>query len=367
MRSFGPLYLRLGLSVGLVALGAFPAPLLAEGSDRHPTVMVVVDSSNSMWGQVNGEPKIVLARRVIRDLMAQWNPGVPIGLIAYGHREEESCEDVGTVVPIGADPETIAVGAEGLRPLGRSPLTAAIEFAAETLNSDEQPATIVLVTDGVESCDLDPCQAAAALEESGERLTIHAVDLTTPNDRDNSQLQCIVEATGGDIVQPDNIASLLPDLEVFLGLRIFEAGSQTDDPRFIISPHNGRLVEVYHGEARFAVHRAPVNFLGLGAQDVFFAPRPGEQEAFDPGGVAIRFGVDDRRVLLLWWTRGEDGMARLTSHEVAGDSDLPAQILWMAPRIVRIAFGDAMRDPRVVRLETEAGVTATYQEIPIAP
>ena len=351
-----------------MALAASPAAPLAQEDGRagHPTVMVVVDSSNSMWGQINGEPKIVLARRIVGDLMAQWNPSVPIGLVAYGHREEESCEDVGTVVPIGATPETIAAAAESLRPLGRSPLTAAIEYAAEALNSTQQPATIVLVTDGVESCDLDPCQAATVLEENGERLTIHAVDLTTPNDRDDSQLRCIVDVTGGDIVQPVNIAALLPDLEVFLGLRIFEAGSRTEDPRFIISPHNGRLVEVYHGEARFAVHRAPVNLLGLEAQDVFFAPRPGEA-AFDPGGVAIRFGTGEQHVLLLWWTRGEDGVVRLSSHEVAGESGLPAQILWMAPRLVRVAFGDAMRDPRVIRLETMPGTAAAYQEMPIAP
>jgi hypothetical protein len=329
--------------------------------------MVVVDSSNSMWGQIDGEPKIVIARQVIRALMGGWNPGVPIGLVAYGHREEDSCQDVGTVVPVGAEPETIASAGESLRPLGRSPLTAALRHAAEELGYRDRPATLVLISDGVESCDLDPCEAAAALEDAGERLTIHAVDLRTPNDRDDSQLQCIVETTGGDIVAPGDVTALLPDLEVFLGLRIFEAGAGPDDPRFIISPHNGRLIEVYHGEARFAVYEAPVNFLDLEPQDVFFAPRPRGEEAFDPGGIAIRFGAAENQVVLLWWTRTDDDEARLNSHQVSGNSDLPAQILWMAPRLVRIAFGDAMREPRVIRLETEAGPGRPYREMPIAP
>lgn len=371
MRSLGRFRIGLVLTVALAVWPGLPAVAQDAGPNGdqvgHPRVMVVVDSSNSMWGQIDGEPKIVITRAAIRDLMAAWNPGVPVGLVAYGHREEESCEDVGTVIPVGAEPETIAAAVEALRPNGRSPLTAALRHAAEALGYTERPATLVLVSDGVESCDLDPCAAAAALEEAGERLTIHAVDLRTPNDRADSQLQCIVETTGGDIVSPRNITALLPDLEVFLGLRIFEAGAGPDDPRFIISPHNGRLVEVYHGEARFSVYEAPTNFLDLQAGDVFFAPRPRREDAFDPGGIAIRYGTAESRVLMLWWAQTEEGLPQLQSHSVAGDAGLPAQILWMAPRLVRIAFGDAMREPRVIRLETTAGPGPAYQDMPIAP
>lgn len=371
MRSLGPFRIGLGLAAVLAVWPSLPAVAQDAGPPDpqvgHPRVMVIVDSSNSMWGQIDGEPKIVITRTAVGELMAAWNPGVPVGLVAYGHREEASCEDVGTVVPVGAEPGTIAAAVEALRPHGRSPLTAALRHAAEALGYTERPATLVLVSDGVESCDLDPCAAAAALEEAGERLTIHAVDLRTRNDRDDSQLQCIVETTGGDIVSPGNITALLPDLEVFLGLRIFEAGAGADDPRFIISPHNGRLVEIYHGEARFSVYEAPANFLDLQARDVFFAPRPRRDDAFDPGGIAIRYGAGENQVLLLWWARTEDGLPQLQSHRVAGDSGLPAQILWMAPRLVRIAFGDAMRAPRVIRLETAGGPGPSHREMPIAP
>lgn len=377
MRSQRRSWIGLGLAGALVVpaclLQSAAAQQTGQDAERagdlvgHPRVMLVVDSSNSMWGQIDGEPKIVIARQAIRALMAAWDRGVPVGLVAYGHRDQDSCRDVGTVTPVGAEPTAIAAAAESLRPLGRSPLTAALRHAAEELGYTDRPATLVLVSDGVESCDLDPCEAAAALEAAGERLTIHAVDLRTPNDRDDSQLQCIVETTGGELVTPATVTDLLPELEVFLGLRIFEAGSGGDDPRFIISPHNGRLIEVYHGEARFAVFEAPVNFLDLQPRNVFFAPRPRQTDAFDPGGIAIRFGPDDNRVLLLWWTRTEDGEVRLDSHQVSGANDLPAQILWMAPRLIRIAFGDAMREPRVIRLETAAGPGRSYQEMLISP
>lgn len=367
MRSRRPRVSAISASLGALAL--WTTPLFAQDADSvgDHTVMIVVDSSNSMWGQINGEPKIVFARRAISDLMADWNPSVPVGLVAYGHREDQSCEDVSTVVSIGAEPATVAAAAGALRPNGLSPLTEAIQHAAEALNATDQPATIVLVTDGIESCDLDPCETATMLEAESERLTIHAVDLTTPADQEESQLRCIVDATGGEVVSPANVSALLPDLEEFLGLRIFEAGAQAGDPRFIISPHNGRLVEVYHGEGRFAVHEASQNLLDLEARDVFFAPRPSERGEFDPAAIAIRFSGEENRVLLLWWTQSEDGVPRLNSHEIMRDGDLPAQILWMAPRLVRVAFGETMRDPRVIRLQTDPGETPPYRELLIAP
>ncbi|MDN5844040.1 MAG: hypothetical protein L0H54_11425 [Alcaligenaceae bacterium] len=49
-------------------------------------VMIVYDASGSMWAQVDGENKIVIAREVMADLLDTWPQDTKLGLIAYGHR-----------------------------------------------------------------------------------------------------------------------------------------------------------------------------------------------------------------------------------------------------------------------------------------
>jgi len=138
--------------------------------------MIVLDVSNSMWGQIDGVPKYEIARDVISEMVQNLSTESDYGLIAYGHRRKSDCSDIELLLPIGPlDPDAFSAAVNNLTPRGRTPLTDAVRTAAEVMGYSERSARIILVSDGLESCDADPCALAAELEASGLDFTTHAV------------------------------------------------------------------------------------------------------------------------------------------------------------------------------------------------
>ncbi len=102
------------------------APLMAEGKS-----IIVLDASGSMWGQIDGRAKLEIAREALGSVLAGMDPATEIGLMAYGHREKGSCEDIELVVPPAAGTgAAITEAANGLKFLGKTPLTEAVRRAA---------------------------------------------------------------------------------------------------------------------------------------------------------------------------------------------------------------------------------------------
>ncbi|MEM7044707.1 MAG: vWA domain-containing protein [Pseudomonadota bacterium] len=193
--------------------GTLAAGLPLKADDVTERAILVLDASGSMWGQVDGTHKITIARDVIQGLVDDWNPHVELGVTAYGHREKGNCADIETLVPVGPVDGDEVMGAIGdLNPKGKTPLTDAVRQAAETLKYTEERATVLLVSDGKETCDADPCAAAAELEASGIDFTVHVVgfDLTA---EEKTQLQCIADNTGGRFLSADNAPELHAAME----------------------------------------------------------------------------------------------------------------------------------------------------------
>ena len=102
-------------------------PALNSGSRsahaaEQSKVMLVLDASGSMWGQIKGTSKIVIARRAIKDLLGKWDKNIQLGLSAYGHRRKGDCSDIQTIYPVGpARPDAIMKVVNSLKPKGKTP------------------------------------------------------------------------------------------------------------------------------------------------------------------------------------------------------------------------------------------------------
>jgi hypothetical protein len=66
--------------------------------DRTTQHHLILDASGSMWGQIDGVNKIVIAREVIADLLRDFPEDQALGLTVYGHRERGNCADIETLV-----------------------------------------------------------------------------------------------------------------------------------------------------------------------------------------------------------------------------------------------------------------------------
>ena len=177
----------------LAAALTLTLPALADDQ-----VMLVLDASGSMWGQIDGVTKIEIARDTVDGLVREWKPGTELGLVAYGHNRKGDCADIETLIAPGPlDAAGYMRTVRGLNPTGMTPLSAAVIQAAGALKHSEQKATVILVSDGEETCNLDPCQVGRELEASGVDFTAHVIGFDVANPQHQAQLRCLAENTGG--------------------------------------------------------------------------------------------------------------------------------------------------------------------------
>tara|TARA_R110002111_G_scaffold1748_5_gene12041 strand:- start:10812 stop:13058 length:2247 start_codon:yes stop_codon:yes gene_type:complete len=185
---------------------ANPADAVIKTPKGPMKVMVVMDSSGSMWGQIDGRSKRDIAREAVR-AMVDSNPDLgSAGLIAYGHRRKGDCKDIELMRSPGAR-VPLADAVDKLVPVGKTPLTAAVETAANALKIEENRATVILVTDGIETCDADPCAAGLSLEERGIDFTTHVIGFGLSAD-EGRQVACLAEETGGRYIEASNAGEL---------------------------------------------------------------------------------------------------------------------------------------------------------------
>ena len=182
------------------------APVRAEEGAR---VILVLDASGSMRAKIDGKSKMEIAKEVVATVLSTWKPQDELGLVAYGHRQKGSCEDIEVLRepgPLNMDDYMSAVDA--LSPKGKTPMTAAVKMAAESLQYTEKKATVILVSDGIETCDADPCAVAEELEKLGVDLTVHTVGFGLDDKGAVAQLKCLAEKTGGTFTTADNASEL---------------------------------------------------------------------------------------------------------------------------------------------------------------
>lgn len=196
----------------LLLLPGLTWPSLTLAQDRANTILVL-DASGSMWGQVDGVTKIEIARNVITDLLQGLPADQNLGLTVYGHRSRGDCSDIETIVPPGPNTrDAIAAAVANINPKGKTPMTDAVVAAAEALRYTEEKATVILISDGIETCNPDPCAAARALEAAGVDFTVNVIGFDITDAEAMRQLQCLADETGGLLRSASNADEFLAAL-----------------------------------------------------------------------------------------------------------------------------------------------------------
>ena len=207
----------LALVAGFLTVNSNHARGQTAADPSRASTILVFDVSNSMWGQIDGRAKIEIAREVIGDLLYDWDPEVDLGLVAYGHRRAGDCRDIQEVIPVGpVDPASFSDIVNSLVPRGKTPLTDAVREAAEILNYRDSRATVILVSDGIESCRADPCALARELERGGIDFTAHVIGFDVGRIKDQRQLSCLADDTGGQYLTADSAGELLSALRTIV-------------------------------------------------------------------------------------------------------------------------------------------------------
>ena len=193
---------------GLACAVAAIVPAASQDKDVA-RVLLVLDASGSMWGRVGDQTKIQIARETIRSLLKDWRPQDQLGLVTYGHRRKNDCGDIEILKPVGSlDAAAFMAQVNGISPKGMTPMTAAVKMAAEQLKASEGATSVILVSDGVETCRSDPCAVAAELKKADVRLVVHTVGFDVQDRQAVRQLECMAAATGGLALSAGNAGEL---------------------------------------------------------------------------------------------------------------------------------------------------------------
>jgi hypothetical protein len=202
------------ISMPCVALSVLPA----GAQDR--SVALVLDASGSMKAALpDGTTRIDAAKTAVARLVTTLDRRTRLALRIYGDQSptaKKDCKDtrvLGGFDTVESNGAGIVDQARGIQPQGYTPITYALTLAAQDLSTEESNSrVVVLVSDGKETCQGDPCAAAKALADADAKLVVHTVgvgvDAVT-----RSQLQCIARMARGSYFD----ANSAPELTAALG------------------------------------------------------------------------------------------------------------------------------------------------------
>ena len=153
----------------------------------NPTtrILFILDASNSMNSSWGSQTRIQAAREVLnQELEALRNvPNTEIALRIYGHQTpfnnlEQDCNDTKLEVPFGINNlEQIKLKIKTVEAKGATPIARSLEAAAGDFPDTLARNIIILITDGLESCDNDPCIIAKKLKTKGVKVTPFVIGL----------------------------------------------------------------------------------------------------------------------------------------------------------------------------------------------
>lgn len=213
-------------------------PGFAQDPDPSPCTddaMLVFDASGSMagngWGYGSESAHTVSRIDRVRYALGKVLPNITrfrrVGLVTYGPTRNpglfNQCDNIEVnLLPTPNAAARIMASVQDLVPAGGTPLTWAVEQAAEMLDFKSKPGVIVLLTDGEDTCGGSPCNVGKELHAAAAQLTVHVIGLRVKGlswtgEATIVEAQCLAEHNGGLYLTPENTDDLIAALEKTLG------------------------------------------------------------------------------------------------------------------------------------------------------
>lgn len=184
--------------------GSSTAQQQGERAPAGRRLLFVLDASGSMNQRLaDGQTRLDAARSALVDMVAKLTPQTSVALRVYGHRSataKRDCEDTELLVGFGPASDRlgeIKARVAGLKALGYTPISRSLQLAAEDLEKGAAgERTVILISDGRETCKADPCAVAQALSKAQASLIVHTIGFGV-DDAARRQLQCIASVARG--------------------------------------------------------------------------------------------------------------------------------------------------------------------------
>ncbi|MGB4844661.1 MAG: VWA domain-containing protein [Ferruginibacter sp.] len=219
----------------------FMFQLKAQNNQNPSPIIFIYDASGSMWGKIQGKTKKDIAAEVLTAAVNKLPANQKTGLVAYGHRQKDDCKDVEFLVDVEKGNKTdVNNSLKTIKSLGRTPLAYSAQQVIDKLRTTKMKATIILITDGIESCGGNICDVIAAAKKEGIDFKLHIVGFGL-KENETEQLKCAAKAGDGryyDAADAGGLGDVLNDATT----------ESVDKPKGNISVYalkNGKPIDAY--------------------------------------------------------------------------------------------------------------------------
>jgi len=221
------------------AAGAYSYFRGRGGASAQPTIEYVLDASPRMESPSSGgEPRLVVARGVLGEIVRTADPRLTAGLRVFGTGAlPQGCEDTDLVVPLAASNQGTIEGRLGgieSAPESNSPVAQTMVAAIRDMASTDGPHSIVMVTGGADTCNPEAGELVRReAERAGIELRVFVVGFEVPPDEVEAVkafVELIPGATYTDAPQPAALRSALAGIQDEVDLMAVEAFETEREP-----------------------------------------------------------------------------------------------------------------------------------------
>lgn len=213
-------------TVGTMIQSGANSSLIRGGVDRDAgpvNILILLDASYSMKENLeHGMQKMDAAKMVLQQALSRVPSDVNLGLRVFGQGYTGDpfmdCKQSALLVPLGqGNRRSIIERVRQVHPYGLTPLEFALRQAAESdLQGLNGPKTLILISDGADTCGGNPCEFIKQLPRLGIKLKVDIVGLSLKNRPDDimarHQLNCITEQSGGKYYDANTAAQLIESI-----------------------------------------------------------------------------------------------------------------------------------------------------------
>ena len=164
----------IGFIVFFSILGITRNAFAQEEEEEKTRILFIFDASQSMNANWGSQSRMTIAKTILSEIVDTLKrfKNVEMALRVYGHQYSHTlnnCKDTRLEVPFSStNAGQIKNKLADIRAKGITPIAYSIERAEKDFPHDPNSQNIViLITDGEESCDGDPCAISAAIQSRG--------------------------------------------------------------------------------------------------------------------------------------------------------------------------------------------------------
>ena len=220
---------------GMELVKVIPVPppsdieIAVEQTEQEPSgpvmsIEIILDASGSMMKKLDGKYKMDIAKSALNETVSALDSElIRLAFRAYGFDDtvektpEASCPNTELLVSFDkGGSKTISDTARGLKAYGYTPIAKSLELAGQDLKqfSDSKP-SIVLISDGEETCGGDPVRVIEDLKKAGIDVQVHVIGFDI-DEKTRKQLKQIAKAGDGLYFDAENYNMLIQSLQAVI-------------------------------------------------------------------------------------------------------------------------------------------------------